>query len=128
MLDRLQEGLPLIIFPEGTSSDGTKILPFKSSFFEIFLNRDVKIQPFTISVLEFDGKKASSADIRDQYAWYGDMTLEPHLWHFAKSRGAVVKVSFQEPVLSSSFQDRKQLSAACHSGVVKGLDLLEAAA
>ena len=128
MLDRLEEGLPLIIFPEGTSSDGTSVLPFKSSFFEIFLNRNIKIQPFTISVLEVDGRKADSAALRDQYAWYGDMTLEPHLWSFAKSKGAVIKVIFQEPVISSSYKNRKMLSQVCHDGVSKGLDLSSIAA
>lgn len=126
--DRLAEGLPLIVFAEGTSTDGTKVLPFKSSFFEIFLNKEIKIQPFTISILEVNGRKADSAAVRDQYAWHGDMTLEPHLWNFASSKGAVVKVTFQEPLLSSSFQDRKMLSNACHDHVVKGLDLSSIAA
>jgi 1-acyl-sn-glycerol-3-phosphate acyltransferase len=126
--DRLEEGLPLIVFPEGTSSSGTEILPFKSSFFEVFLNKNIKIQPFTISVLEVDGQKAATAVIRDKYAWHGDMTLEPHLWSFAKSKGAVVKVIFQKPVLSNSFQNRKLLSAACYEGVSKGLDLSSIAA
>ncbi len=126
--DRLEEGLPLIVFPEGTSSNGTKILPFKSSFFEIFLNKDIKIQPFTISVLEVNGESVNSPSVREEYAWYGDMTFTPHLWNFAKSKGAVIKVKFQEPVLSALFSDRKSLSAACHDGVVKGLDLSSIAA
>ncbi|HEU4838987.1 MAG TPA: lysophospholipid acyltransferase family protein [Micavibrio sp.] len=128
MLERLEENIPLIIFPEGTSSNGINVLPFKSSFFEILLNRNIKIQPFTISVLEVDGNPVKTAAIRDQYTWYGDMTLEPHLWAFAKGEGAVVKVSLQKPVLSNEFSDRKTLSAACHTGVVKGLDLSPAAA
>jgi 1-acyl-sn-glycerol-3-phosphate acyltransferase len=128
MLERLEENIPLIVFPEGTSSDGTNILPFKTSFFEIFLNKNIKIQPFTISILEVDGKPVDSPGVRDQYAWHGDMTLEPHLWAFAKGKGAVIKVVFQKPVLSNEFNDRKMLSAACHAGVVKGLDLSPAAA
>lgn len=128
MLERLEENIPLIIFPEGTSSDGTNVLPFKTSFFEILLNRNVKIQPFTISVMEVDGKPVTSTAVRDQYTWYGDMTMEPHLWAFAKGRGAVVKVIFQKPVLSNEFNNRKALSAACYEGVVKGLDLSPAAA
>lgn len=128
LADRLEEGLPLIVFAEGTSTNGMQVLPFKSSFFEIFLNKEIKIQPFTISVLEVDGHRADSSALRDQYAWHGDMTLEPHLWNFAKSKGAIVKVTFQKSLLSNSFQDRKTLSAACHDGVVKGLDLSSIAA
>lgn len=128
MLDRLEEGLPLIIFPEGTSSDGSNVLPFKSSFFEILLKRNIKIQPFTISVLEVDGRKAETPALRDQYTWHGDMTLEPHLWSFAKGKGAVIKVGFQNPILTSEYSDRKSLALACHAGVSKGLDLSSIAA
>ena len=128
LADRLEEGLPLIVFAEGTSTSGIKILPFKSSFFEIFLNKNIKIQPFTISLLDVDGRKANSAAMRDQYSWHVDMTLETHLWSFAKSKGAVVKVTFQKPIISNSYNDRKLLCAACHEGVVKGLDLSSLAA
>lgn len=123
MLTRLEDAVPLIIFPEGTSSDGTRILPFKSSFFEIFLNRDISIQPFTISILEVDGKPVTNQLLRDQYAWYGDMTLGPHLWNFAKGKGSVVKITFQKPLSSREYQDRKSLSASTHDLVTRGLDL-----
>lgn len=123
LLTRMNEGLPLIIFPEGTSSNGTKILPFKSSFFQIFLNKNIKIQPFTISLLQADEKSAVTDEVRDIYAWHGDMSLEPHLWNFVKGKGAIVKLTFQKSILSSSFNDRKTLCNAVYEGVVKGLDL-----
>lgn len=123
LLNHLDKGLPLIIFPEGTSSDGTKILPFKSSFFQIFLNKNIKIQPFTISLLQADAKPATTQGVRDLYAWHGDMNLEPHLWSFVKSKGTVVKVKFQKPILTSSFNDRKLLCSAVYNDVAKGLDL-----
>ncbi|MFA5592367.1 MAG: lysophospholipid acyltransferase family protein [Micavibrio sp.] len=121
--ERLAEAAPLIIFPEGTSSDGTSVLPFKSSFFQIFLNQRTELQPFTISILEIDGKPATAPALRDKYAWYGDMELEPHLWAFAKGKGAVVKVSFETPLLSTDYTDRKRLCADSRALVVKGLDL-----
>jgi len=123
ILERLNEPSPLIIFPEGTSSRGTQILPFKSSGFEVFLNRNLLIQPFTISLMEINGEKVTTDEQRDLYAWYGDMTLPPHLWSFAKGKGAVIKLTFQKPILSSSYNDRKQLCAVTYDGVVKGLDL-----
>lgn len=123
LLKRLEEPVPLIIFPEGTSSDGTKILPFKSSFFQILLNQDIRIQPFTLSVLSVGGVSAIPGPTRDAYAWYGDMDLLPHLWAFAKGRGAVVKIRFHEPIAARSYADRKSLAAACHARVSEGLDL-----
>lgn len=123
MLERLDEPCPLVIFTEGTSSRGTSILPFKSSLFEIFLNRDLVIQPFTISLLEINGQKTLTDAIRDEYTWHGDMDLLPHLWHFAKGKGAVVKVVFQKSLLASEFKTRKELSNVCYEAVVRGLDL-----
>lgn len=123
LLKRLATGHPLIIFTEGTSSIGKSILPFKSSLFEIFLNQNITLQPFTISLLEVDGEKPVTDTVRDKYCWYGDMSFEPHLWRFIKSKGASVKVSFQKPILTSSYSDRKSLSADCYESVRKGLDL-----
>ena len=123
LLDRLDEGLPLIAFPEGTSTNGTAVLPFKSSFFHIFLNRDLRIQPFTISLMSVNGAPASNPAARDRYAWYGDMTLLPHLWAFAKGKGATLKVIFHAPCSARVFCDRKSLAADVHASVAKGLDL-----
>lgn len=123
LLERLSEPLPLMIFPEGTSSNGKQVLPFKTSFFEIFLKKDFKLQPFTFSIMEFDGKTDIDDTTRDEYTWHGDMDLMPHLWNFARKKGATVKITFQEPILSIQYNDRKSLSAKCYEGVVKGLDL-----
>lgn len=124
MLDeRLKQPSPVIIFPEGTSSNGSSVLPFKSSLFELFLNKNITIQPFTISIMSVDGKMPVTDEMRDHYAWHGDMDLVPHLWNFVKSKGATIKVTFQNPIATHSFKDRKLLCDLCYSAVVKGLDL-----
>lgn len=121
--ERLKQPSPIIIFPEGTSSNGESVLPFKSSLFQLFLNKDITIQPFTVSIMSVEGKVPVTAEMRDRYAWHGDMDLIPHLWDFVKSKGATVKVTFQNPIATHSFKDRKLLCDACYAGVVKGLDL-----
>ncbi len=120
---RVGEGAPVIVFPEGTSSNGKQILPFKSSFFEIFLNKNIKIQPFTISIISVDGKTPETDDIRDIYAWYGDMNFEPHLWLFSKVKGCVIKVKFHNSVLTDCYKNRKLLSGDVYNSVCQGLDL-----
>ena len=124
MLDeRLKAPSPVIIFPEGTSSNGSSVLPFKSSLFELFLNKNITIQPFTISIMSVNGKTPVTTEMRDHYAWHGDMDLVPHLWNFVKSKGATIKITFQNPIATHSFKDRKLLCDVCHAAVVKGLDL-----
>jgi 1-acyl-sn-glycerol-3-phosphate acyltransferase len=121
--ERLKEPSPVIIFPEGTSSNGSSVLPFKSSLFELFLNKNITVQPFTISIMSIEGKVPVTPNMRDHYAWHGDMDLVPHLWDFVRGKGATIKVTFQPPIATASFKDRKLLCDVCHSAVVKGLDL-----
>ena len=123
MEDRLKEGLPLIIFPEGTSSIGKEVLPFKSSAFEIFLKQNIYIQPFTVSLMSVDEKTQLTDADRDLYAWYGDMDFEPHFWLFSKLKGATIKVSFQKPITTNCYKNRKELCTDVYNAVREGLDL-----
>ena len=122
----LAEGKSLIIFPEGTSSDGRDVLPFKSSLFSIALGEQAQkqelfVQPVTVSLLAVNGAEPTAQDIRDLYAWHGDMTLPPHLWQFAKSRGATIKLTFHPPYRAATFDDRKVLANKCQNDVLNGL-------
>lgn len=127
----LEEGRPLVLFAEGTSSNGAQILPFKSSLFESVLKHEgdsILIQPFTLGIEEVDGHPLRTDADRDRYAWYGDMELEPHLWAFAKSRGATLSLTFHAPQSPASFANRKELAKACHEAVAAGLDFTAKAA
>src|SRR5262249_50397105 len=66
----------LILFPEGTSSAGLTVLPFKSTLFHILesppAGLPITVQPVSVSCVARDGKPLSLAD-RDHYAWYDDM-------------------------------------------------------
>lgn len=72
----------LVLFPEGTSSTGEAVLPFKSSYFAPVLNKDITVQTFTISLLRTD--RAAPLN-RDLYAWYGDMDLAPIFGNLPKA-------------------------------------------
>lgn len=119
----LANGKRLVIFPEGTSSDGSKALPFKSSLLGIALEAggEMPIQPFTIELAEIGGRKIAGQQDRDFYAWYGDMTLMPHFWNFAKTSGAKVRLHFHAPLHVKEIQDRKILAQKCHELVASAL-------
>jgi 1-acyl-sn-glycerol-3-phosphate acyltransferase len=120
----LDEGKSLILFAEGTSTGGTTVAPFKSSLFSMTLDdnrHDLMIQPVTLRIEEVNGQMADTQDIRDLYAWHGDMTMPPHLKAFTGSRGAVIRVIFHAPMDPKTFSDRKVMADQCHAAVLSGI-------
>ncbi len=121
---RLLQGDSLILFPEGTSSDGNRALRFKSALFDaanIELGHGhVEVQPISIAYTRFDGMPMGRL-LRPFYAWYGDMELAPHLWR-ALGMGTIgVDVIFHEPVRLEEFGSRKALAQHCEKVVSDGL-------
>ncbi|MGH1376721.1 MAG: lysophospholipid acyltransferase family protein [Alphaproteobacteria bacterium] len=116
----------LIIFPEGTSTDGREVIPFKSSLFSLALKDnlpDLMIQPITLNMDHVDKRPINTQEDRDLYAWHIEMDtpLADHLWRFAKSKGAQISLTFHEPIRAQDFSDRKTLAKACHNTVSNGL-------
>ncbi|MGE0108925.1 MAG: lysophospholipid acyltransferase family protein [Bdellovibrionales bacterium] len=126
LYDRLNKGDNLILFPEGTSSDGQHTLPFKSSLFgtlekDLDGGRKVFVQPVSIVCTRVAGMPMGHL-WRPYYAWYGDMTLVGHLWDVFKIGSFTAEVTFHEPVVMDDFGgDRKRLSHHCHKQVARGV-------
>ncbi|RLJ41721.1 lyso-ornithine lipid acyltransferase [Litoreibacter meonggei] len=119
---RLLAGHKLLFFPEGTSSDGIRILPFKSTLFAAFFTPELKdalyVQPVTLSY-----QPPEEADPRT-YGWWGDMDFAPHLLRtLATSPQGAVTVTYHDPLRVSEFSGRKDLAAACEKIVRSGLKL-----
>lgn len=117
---RLARGDRLAIFPEGTSSDGSLVLLFKSSLFAVFfapdLHADIWVQPVTLAYRPRAGKPANF------YAWWGDMDFGSHLVGLLKgSAGGVVEATFHPALRAADFADRKPLAAAAEAAVRAGL-------
>jgi len=107
---RLLAGHKLLFFPEGTSTDGSLVLPFKSTLFQAFFSDDLKhrtsIQPVTLIYHAPDGE-----DVRF-YGWWGQMGFGPHLVKvLAAKRNGTVEVLYHQPVRVDSFPNRKSLAA-----------------
>ncbi len=125
---KLNQGESLIIFPEGTSTDGREVLPFKSSLFSIALDstqKDLYVQPVTITLNSVDGHPITTQEEREIYVWSRDMpiNLAAHLWRFTKTSGAHLTLTFHPPLKARDFEDRKTLAKTCHDHVSMGLDL-----
>lgn len=128
MKERMAEGGCIILFPEGTSSDGSRVLPFKSSLFqsatiEFQGSGQVYVQPLSIAYTHLDGIPMGRA-FRPLFAWYGDMDLAPHLIDFLGYGKIRVEVVFHRPSTLDQAGDRKKLTryaeTCCSSGVEAG--------
>ncbi|KAA2212412.1 lysophospholipid acyltransferase family protein [Teichococcus oryzae] len=118
MRQRLEEGGSLILFPEGTSNDGTRVLPFRSAFLGL-ADAAAAVQPVSVAYDGLGGLPARRCD-RPLFAWYGDMEIGSHFWQLARLPGGSVTVLLHEPVAPGAFANRKDLTSAVERTVVHG--------
>jgi 1-acyl-sn-glycerol-3-phosphate acyltransferase len=122
--NRLAAGDDLILFPEGTSNDGNRVLPFKSALFEAALadlgGKTLTVQPVSVAYVALDGMPLGRF-LRPFYAWYGDMDMASHIWRVAGLGNSTVVVEFHPPAPRAAFQSRKALADYCHRAVAGGI-------
>ena len=128
---RLAANEALILFPEGTSGDGNRLLPFKSALFGVAgqvpgrMTGDratgaVTVQPVSIAYTRLDGMPLGRA-LRPFFAWYGSMSLAPHLWRMLGLGRLEVVVEFHPPTNLAACGSRKALARYCEERVAEGL-------
>ncbi|GEM17632.1 lysophospholipid acyltransferase family protein [Gluconobacter oxydans] len=130
MAARLWDGDDIVLFPEGTSSDGSRVLPFLSSFFavakpgrleQVGLPKapPVLIQPVSVVYDSLEGLPVGRSR-RNVFSWYGDMDLAPHLWSFGQWRSMGASLMLHDPITPDDFRSRKDLSRATFEAVNNG--------
>jgi hypothetical protein len=126
---RLATGESLVLFAGGTSSDGRRVLPFKSTLFGALepAAATVAVVPVTIAYERFRGGLGIGHHQRPFYGWYGAMTLAPHLWQVLASPGAEVQARLHAPLPASARPSRKAAARAAEDAVAAGLAALRAA-
>lgn len=122
MRDRIKAGDTLVLFAEGTSGDGRRVLPFKSSFFGAADVPGVLVQPVTLA---YRGHRNLPMNRRllPAYAWYGDMEIVPHLLGAVRSGPIEVTVIRHHPLSLSGELNRKMLARHAEEEVRRGLVL-----
>jgi 1-acyl-sn-glycerol-3-phosphate acyltransferase len=122
--ERLAAGDNLLLFPEGTTSDGSRVLPFRSALFAIAEGADPPLlQPVSVVYDRLGGLPTGRAS-RPMFAWYGDMDLASHFWRFAQGRGLRVTILLHPPLDPARFASRKALSHAVWQVVADGASTL----
>ena len=127
MIERLEAGDSLILFPEGTSSDGSRVLPFKSSLFAVAERwqgaKPLTVQPVTVAYTRINSMPLGR-HYRPYVGWYGDMELGPHLWELLTIGRVGAVITFHDPVTLETAGGRKAMSAHCHGEISRRLEYL----
>jgi len=119
--ERIARGDRLLFFPEGTSTDGLRVLDFRPTLFAAFFDEDMPegfaVQPVSV---------VYSAPPREDprfYGWWGDMGLGSHLLTvLAAPRQGAVRVVFHEPMRVRAHPGRKALARAAETAVREGFE------
>ena len=123
IVNRLATGTSVVLFAEGTSSDGNRVLPFRSALLgavkQAAEQGGILIQPMAICYTGTHGIPLGRQH-RPLVAWYGDLDFMPHIKAFIE-RGAVdAVVSYGEPIKVDTATDRKALTRRLE-GTVRAL-------
>ena len=122
--ERLVAGDALILFPEGTSGDGNRPLPFKTALFAAAARkadlRSVVVQPVSLAYTRLDGMPIGRS-FRPFFSWYGTVGLMPHLWGMIGLGTVEAVVEFHPPTFLADCGSRKVLAGYCHARIAGGM-------
>ncbi len=110
MKGHLDAGIPVVLFPEGTSTDASAVIPFRTSLFEPVVHLGCPVVPCGLRYSIADGS------VRDEVAYWGDMDLVNHMPNLLTKKGVRLEIHFGEPRIG---RDRKELARTLRADVCK---------
>jgi lyso-ornithine lipid O-acyltransferase len=130
MTRKLRQEANILLFPEGTSTNGEKMLSFQTVPLAAPLRSRSIIVPVTLAYKTIDEQPVTAAN-RDSIYWYGDMEFVTHFWNLLGRRSVEVLVTIQRKIECFRYADnsagRKKLAEDCYNrvlGRVTGKDLI----
>jgi lyso-ornithine lipid O-acyltransferase len=115
MAEAYRSGLPVLFFPEGTTTDGAGVLPFRRGLFHSVLNNEV---PLRFAALRYSLRPYSvnrGTTVGEDVCWWGEMGFVSHMFWLLGLRGVETKIRFGEEVVER--QDRFVLSETAQAKV-----------
>jgi 1-acyl-sn-glycerol-3-phosphate acyltransferase len=118
---KLKQEANILLFPEGTSTNGERMLPFQTVPLAAPLRSRSIIVPATVAYKSINDVPVSAAN-RDLIYWYGDMDFVSHFWRLLALRGVEVLVTIQPKIECFRYEDnsagRKKLAEDCYDRVL----------
>lgn len=120
--ERLDKGISVVVFPEGTTNNGLVMKSFKSAFFEAAVESRVPVLPLSVLYSHINGSEVTAETI-DSVAWHSDMEFLPHFWNLI-GLGRIDARIFFSPPLYALGADRKALTSSAFEKVREGLQTI----
>jgi lyso-ornithine lipid O-acyltransferase len=116
--DALAQGCSVTLYPEGTSTNGERILPFKKTLLTSAAGTNVPILPMVVNYVSVNDEQMSHK-WRDYVCWYGDDTFLDSLIRIFTVDKVLVEIEFLEPVHVESEEQRREVAAQVQHQIVQ---------
>jgi 1-acyl-sn-glycerol-3-phosphate acyltransferase len=115
MAEAFRSGLPVLFFPEGTTTEGTSVLPFRRGLFHSVLDNAVTLRTAALRYTLEDDVVNRGASVGEDVCWWGEMGFASHIFRFLGLRGLRAQVRFGEEIVERA--DRFVLSETARARV-----------
>ena len=117
MAEAYRSGLPVLFFPEGTTTDGASVLPFRRGLFHSVLHDGVSLRTAALRYTLDDEPVNGGATVGEDVCWWGDMTFGPHMFRFLGLKGLRAQIRFGGEVFERA--DRFVMSESAQARVAE---------
>lgn len=117
--EALKQGLNVTLYPEGTSTNGEKILPFKKSLMTAAAGSGAPLLPIVLNYTHVNGEPMSDK-WRDSVCWYGDISFEAAIWKMFAAREIVAEIEFLDEIHIHSEDQRREIAAIAQARIEAG--------
>ncbi|HEY6010441.1 MAG TPA: lysophospholipid acyltransferase family protein [Nitrospirota bacterium] len=112
----LGQGLSVVLFPEGTTSNGDSVRQFKNSLFDSAIAARAEIQPLHLRYTRVNGQRLTTHN-RDRVFYYGGAEFLKHFAHLLTLRSIDLEILPLKPIPVKAGDSRKDLAAAAHQAI-----------
>ncbi len=112
----MRQGTSVCLFPEGTSTNGTSVLPFKRSLLTSAVEAEIDVIPLCLNYTQLDGRPVDAGN-RDDLCWYGTMDFFPHLMRVLSHQQILVKLVVCNPITFSARITRDEIADTAYERI-----------
>lgn len=114
LADSLKDGLNIVLYPEATSTNGDKVLPFKKTLMMAAAEAGVPVQPVVINFRKLDGQEFNTEN-RDAVCWYGDTGFVEYFWKTLRLKSVDAEIEYLDIIYPNPEEDRGVVAEKAHA-------------